>query len=457
MPSIKPSVIVQLFSPRRFEFLLGSRWRAGVFFLAIGLPGLFVVAQTIRIALAATLGKSTAPARLRRALAYDPANPKLHHRLGQIHSYYSVEDRDPAESVKHFRRATELSPYGAGYWLDLAKVCLLMGDTASADAALNRALELSPMSPRTRWTAANHYYQTNRLEEAWPQFRRFLELSPGYAPATFQLCLRASGDPQLIFEKVVPSGSDSRLRLAYVDFLSAYGQIDFAHRFWVQTVANTSPFPFAWARSYLDRLLALGRDHEAVGVWKDLERLGIVTPPSTAEADNLVFNGNFERPPLNAGFDWRFSAFPYLEFDFQDSKAYQGTRCLRLDFTVKDNAEQEALFQIVPVTPNQTYQLKAYVRSENITSDSGPRLRVLDPTCPGCLSVSSETTVGTTAWHPVSLNFSTGSQTRLVRLSVWRARSRTFPTEITGSFWLDAVSVKAASSPSEKAALTPAP
>ena len=456
MPAIKPSVIVQFFSPRRFEFSFGSRWRASVFLLAIGLPGLLVAAQTIRIALAATLGESTAPADLRRALAHDPANPRLHQRLGLLHSY-SIEDRDPAEGVKHFRRATELNPHGAGYWLDLAKACLSMGDTASADTALNRALELSPMSPRTRWTAANHYYQTDRLEAAWPQFRRFLELSPAYAPATFQLCLRASGDPQLIFEKVVPSGSNPRLKLMYVGFLSAHGQIDFAYRVWVQTVANAPPFPFAWARSYLDRLLALGRDHEAVGMWKDLERLGIVTLPSTEEADNLVFNGNFERPPLKAGFDWRSRAFPFLEFDFQDATAYQGTGCLRLDFTVKNNAEREALYQIVPVASNQTYLLKAYVRSENITSDSGPRLRVLDPACPGCLSVSSETTVGTTSWHPVSLNFSTGPQTRLVRLSVWRARSRTFPTEITGSFWLDAVSVKAASGTSEKGALTPAP
>ena len=174
MPSIKPRVIVQLFSPRRFEFSFGSRRRASVFLLAIGLPGLFVAAQTIRIALAATLGESTAPAHLRRALAHDPANPKLHHRLGLIHSYYSMEDRDPAEGVKHFRRATELNPDGAGYWLDLAEAYLSMGDTASADAALNRALELSPMTPRFRWTAANHYYQTDRLGAAWPQFRRFL-------------------------------------------------------------------------------------------------------------------------------------------------------------------------------------------------------------------------------------------------------------------------------------------
>jgi len=40
-----------------------------------------------------------------------------------------------------------------------------------------------------------------------------------------------------------------------------------------------------------------------------------------------------------------------------------------------------------------------------------------------------------------------------VRVSVWRPPSQTFPPEITGTFWLDAVSLKATGPVSEKAAL----
>jgi len=69
-------------------------------------------------------------------------------------------------------------------------------------------------------------------------------------------------------------------------------------------------------------------------------------------------------------------------------------------------------------------------------------LRVLDPDCPHCLDVTTETTVATTPWHTVSARFATGAETRFLRLSVWRPRSRSFPTEITGQFWLDAVSLK---------------
>jgi tetratricopeptide (TPR) repeat protein len=408
--------------------------------------------EAVRIVIASALEGSAKLPQLRRAFTLDPDNPKIHYQLGLLYSY-SPEDIDLAEAVKHFRRATELNPYRAIYWSSLASACDSVGNRACADQALERAVILSPMTPRLHWLTANHFLVTDRAEVALPHFQRLLELSPEYAWPTFRLCLRATRDPQVVLEKVLPRGADAKLKLVYVDFLSAEGNLDFAYEVWRQTVASASPFAFWLAEPYLQRLLDLGRYKEAINVWGDLERLGIVSKPPSEERDNLIYNGDFEQAPLNAGFDWRTSALPYLWFAFPNSGTYRGARCFRLDFTVARNDESEALYQFVPAAPNQEYLLAAYTRSDNITSDSGPRFRVLDPACPACLDVSSETTVGTTPWHPVSLKFSTGAHVQVVRVSVWRPRSRTFPTEITGTFWLDAVSLKATGPVSEKAAL----
>jgi hypothetical protein len=86
--------------------------------------------------------------------------------------------------------------------------------------------------------------------------------------------------------------------------------------------------------------------------------------------------------------------------------------------------------------------LEAYVRSEDITSDTGPCLRVSDTHQPSFRDAVSETTVGTTPWHRVRVYFPTGPKTQAVRLSVWRPLGRVFPTEISGSFWLDAVTLE---------------
>ena len=91
------------------------------------------------------------------------------------------------------------------------------------------------------------------------------------------------------------------------------------------------------------------------------------------------------------------------------------------------------------MAPQQSYTLTAYGRSESLTSDSGPRLRVLDAACPRCLNVSTESVVGTKDWSPATVTFTTGSETRFVRLSVWRPRGRTFPMDISGRSWLDKV------------------
>jgi hypothetical protein len=409
--------------------------------LAVGLAALFMAGEAIRIALATSLEGSGRLPQLRRGLTLDPDNPKLHYQLGSVYSY-SPQDMDPAEAMKHLRRAAELNPYRAIYWSSVASACDSAGNRVCADRALGRALSLSPMTPRLHWIAANHYLVTDRPEAALPHFQRLLELSPEYAWPTFRLCLQATGDPQVVLEKVLPSGADAKLKLAYVDFLVAEGDADFAYRVWGQTVAGASPFAFSLAAPYLQRLLDLGRYKEAIGVWGDLERLGIVNKPPSEDRNNLIYNGDFEQVPLNAGFDWRTPEVPYLWLAFPNSGAYRGGRCLRLDFAVGRNDESEAVYQFVPAAPQQEYMLTAYTRSDDITSDSGPRLRVLDPACPACLDVSSETTVGTTPWHPVSLKFSTGDHAQVVRVSVWRPRSRTFPTEITGTFWLDAVSLE---------------
>ena len=61
------------------------------------------------------------------------------------------------------------------------------------------------------WVAGNHYLRTDQPEAALPCFHRLLELSPDYAAPTFDLTLRAYGDPKMILEKVVGDGKDPRL------------------------------------------------------------------------------------------------------------------------------------------------------------------------------------------------------------------------------------------------------
>ncbi len=434
----------------RGDISLRTNSRAVFFVLLVGCASLFVAAEALLLGFVSSF---ETPKLGRRLLALDAADPKLQDRLGQAY-----KTTDPAESLVHLRRATELNPASRLYWSDLELACQSSDDTRCVDQAAEHLVRLCPMAPSYHWLMADSYLRANRLDFAVQEFRRLLELDPRYADTTWG-SLQSLQKPETIYKEILADNRDPRLRVEFADFLSDQGDLDSAFQIWKLLAADSRPFPFTSVAPYLERLIDLGRMDEAVIVWHDLKGLGVVKSSESSPApsptpanepggmanqkSNLIFNGDFEEAPLNAGFDWRSVPATFLAVDFAAPGAYRGSHCLRMDFTVSRNDEYEAVYQIVAVQANHAYSLDAFVRSQDITSDSGPCLRLTDTRPGGIPAAVSETTVGTTPWHPVRLAFSTGPQTRAVRLSVWRPRSRVFPTEISGTFWLDAVSLYA--------------
>ena len=412
---------------------LCTRARALSFLVGIACASLFLAAEATLLGIVSSF---RTPGVGRRLLGLYANDPRFQHQLGQAYI-----DLDPIQSLRNLRRAAQLSPLNRLYWEDLESACESSGDLRCTDQASERLVELCPMVPSYYWVAGQSCLRTNRLELALDHFRRALELDPTYAEATW-VSLRKVLAPERVYQKVLAGGLDAKTKVDYVDFVSSQGNGDAAYRIWRRVVADSGPFPVSAAEPYLDRLIGQGRIEEAVNVWQDLERLGIIKGSARSEADNLVFNGGFEQEPLGGGFDWRTGVATYLAIDFSAPGAYQGGHCLRIDFTVKRNNEYEPVYQIVPVLPGHAYTLQAFVRSQDITSDSGPRLRISDTQPAGFPDAVSETTTGTTLWHRVHLSFSTGPETQAVRLSFWRPRSELFPEQITGTFWSDAVSLE---------------
>lgn len=419
---------------------LRSQATSTVFLLAVAVPGLLLAVKVVGIAVAATMGQSSDPTELQKAVRLDPSNPNLHYRLGLAYCY-SLDHSHPEEGLSELRQATELVPTEPTYWSALASACESVGERPCADKAMERTLALAPMTPRHRWDAANHDLVAGRPNEALAEFRRLLELDPGYAPEAFRLCLRVDADPGDVYQKVLADQRYPQLNFAYINYLSSHGEGKRAYPVWQATLSLNQHFPFSLADPYLEWLLRQGHTQLAIVAWQALEQHEIIRKSSADTPNNALYNSGFEEPLLNAGFGWRVQEDSYTRVSQDSTRAYQGRRSLRVNFTVPHNEDYEPVYEIVPVTPNNTYILQGYVRSDSITSNSGPRLRVVDSACPTCLDVPTQGTVGTTGWHRLTVSFSTGPRTRLVQVSVWRPRSPTFPSRISGTFWLDAVSL----------------
>lgn len=416
------------------------RPKSVVFLLVVGLASLLLAAESVRIAWAARLGKSSEVEDLRKAISLDPASPYLHYRLGMA-EVFDMGNPDTTDGAAQLKLATQLSPHETRYWSALASACEFEGNSDCAGDAIARTLALSAMAPRIHWQAANYYLWANRQEDAFSQFRRLLELDSNYAPASFRASLGFAGDPQLVYDAVVTPAASPKLKLAYISFTSSHGHGDFAFQIWTELMASKAVIEFSDADPYLESLINAHRYQQAVSVWNDLQDRGLV--PQSAGGSDLVFNGGFEHIPIDAGFDWRYREESYASVRFENHLPSAGKRCLRLDFSDVGNHEDEPVYQIIPVSPDQNYLLTAQVRSVNVVSDSGPVLRVIDPVCWQCLTASTAAVMGTTPWHQITLRFRTGARTSAVRVSIWRARSLGYPTEILGSLWLDQVSLRA--------------
>ncbi len=236
------------------EFSLKSRWRSGLFLSLAALVTLVGSAEAIKIAVVTALGKSAEVSDVQKALALDPGNPVLHSRLSPALWRFSGTLESRRSRCRRRVEPRRSNPNKSDYWLTLASACESVRDNACADQALQRALGLSPMVPQVWWVAGNHYLRTDRPEAALPCFHRLLELSPDYAAPTFDLTLRAYGNPKMILEKVVGDEKDPQLGLAFADFMSANNEFDAAHQAWTQIAGGSRAVPLC-GRTALPRAL----------------------------------------------------------------------------------------------------------------------------------------------------------------------------------------------------------
>lgn len=380
---------------------------------------------------------------LTKSLQRDPGNADLAHRLGSTYSIDPSEANLP-EAVKYLRQAVQSNPRRWDYWIDLGIVCDETGDTACSDPAFERAAAINPKTPSILWASGNHYLLTNRPEMSFPVFRRLLILDPNYLDSVLRLCFAATRDAQAIYTSVLPAGPDAFARFTFLKFLCAAADYETAMKIWAQMVAGPDPAPqVSVVKPFLDFLVDHNQIDDAEAVWSQLQSAGVILPGPPAGAANLLYNSRFETPPLNTGFDWNVSDSQDLEIDLADPSGHGGGKCLRAEFLVGRNADYDLVDQLILLKPDTRYRLSAWARSSNLTSDSGPRLRVAEVGCRDCPVRTSDATVGTTPWHSLEIEFLTQPQTRAARISFWRPRQQSQLRDITGTVWLDELKLEA--------------
>jgi hypothetical protein len=93
--------------------------------------------------------------------------------------------------------------------------------------------------------------------------------------------------------------------------------------------------------------------------------------------------------------------------------------------------------EYVIVQPGASYHFSGFLKTREITSDSGLRFEIFDADSPARLSLSTENITGTSAWTLEELNFHTGAETRLLVICLLRLPSRKLSNQLSGTVWMD--------------------
>ena len=365
---------------------------------------------------------------LRRAVRLEPDNGAYWHELGQWDEL-SFAEGSLTRALQDYRRATQLNPFESRYWLDLANLLELTGDHSQAELAVAEALRVDPHSPRTLWSAGNFWLRTAEPQRAFPYFKQALLAEPDLAPALIQTCHNAIGDPNVLLREVLPS--QPRFLVIYLWVLVRDQQTAAAGPVWRALVQLGGGFEAPQVLFYLNHLLDAAQVAEAQQGWADLQRLGVI--PKSHGGDELLYNPDLRQPILNGGFDWRAVDLPRVSATLGLGRPGGEAPALVIRFSGEDNLDYHNFYQLVPVEPNQRYRFAAWVATDGITTESGPRLEVYDPYDLQLPPVRSPALVGATEWQQLAVDFVSSPHTRLVRVGIARLPSQRLSGQIRGT------------------------
>jgi tetratricopeptide (TPR) repeat protein len=387
--------------------------------------------------LADLVGRKLERRNLELAAKLEPGNSDYQLQLGRLFEY-NVPDIDPNRALEHLSRATRLNPRNAQTWLDLGAALEFQGRTGEAEACLGRVDFLAPNIPAYQWAIGNFLLLHGNVAEAFRHFKVVLAGTSQYNQALFNTAWKASGDANQILEQLIPQ--DVSTEFVYLYYLLNEKRYPEAASVWKRIAASSQPFPPAQAARYIDALIGARQPEQAYQVWSELRNKGLIRATYQETDQNLIINGNFEEEVMNMGFDWRIGigGLEGVYVGLDQTNFHSPSHALFIQFGGKQNVYFNRVMQYVRVKPRHAYRLRGFVKTERITTDSGPRLQVWDAYDQSLLNQPSESLVGSTSgWQTVTLDFTTAAKTELIAVGVLRLPSRKFDNLIAGKVWVD--------------------
>jgi tetratricopeptide (TPR) repeat protein len=372
-----------------------------------------------------------------RAARVEPGNPEIWYRLGRDRQL-NFDHADLPAAISDYRRSVQLNPRSPYYKLDLAGALEMAGSSDEADTYFKAAQADYPVSAEIAWRYGNFLLRQQRMPEAYAQIHRALVTDPKLTPLAISRAWHSDPDVRVLIDRVLPGTAKGDWDA--LSFFTDSRESSAALVIWNRLLERKPAIEWKIVFAFTDMLVSAARFDDAGSVWRQAN--SISTGPTQAPiAGPLIFDGGFEHDLSNGGFGWQEVDVAGADFDFDTDEKHSGVRSARVEFDGTQNLNYQNLFQLAIVSPSTRYRFQGYLHTDRILTDSGVRFEILDPSDVKNLDVLTTNETGSIPWTLEQADFITGPNTHIVRVQLSRRVSEHFDNKISGTAWIDDVTL----------------
>jgi hypothetical protein len=359
---------------------------------------------------------------------------RYHYLLG-LYYYNDLADAGIDKAIDSYIESLKRNPLDSYSWIALARAYRDKGLNELAEHAARRASYLSKNSPYVLWESGIFLLEYN-AQDAAALLRRYISLAPKEQDSVYSLFSAMGFEPEFILNNIVPR--EYSFYRSHLNYLMNNRLLPESADAW-KLMKTLNPKKEDYV-SYCNFLIADGELADAVKVWDEFA--GRFGPAAyDRQMGDIIWNGDFELPAENGGFDWRLGHAEGVKVFIDREVRLTGNASLRASFDGRSNPDIYVAKQIAPVEPESLYRVKLSIRTEGITTLNGVFLDVSGYRCPN-LTVRTEPVTGTTnLWKDISTEFVTPKDCMAVWLGIRREKSDKFDNRISGNVWIDSVSM----------------
>ena len=416
-----------------FEFRVDSISRRVVFFagLLIIVVLLLYIAKWAFANMISSRADRTEIADVAVSLA--PDDPQTHYAAAVLYDKTFLP-QDQVRSLTEYEMAVSRAPENYLLWLEYGKALSRAGDAERAEAALRRAEMLAPNYSVVHWTLGNALVRAGKLDEGFAEISRAVESDPNYAAPAVAIAYSLYDSDLSQIRRVVGESPGAKGALALA--LAKAKRYDEAVDAW------NSIRPAGMDDSLSEVRRSLSSELLSAKKFVLTESVIATGNDSGGPAPGQIYDGGFEQGIKieNASvFEWQITPGTQPQVVQNTRQPHGGAKSLVLLFNSNDGNGLRHLSQTVAVHPGGKYSFHGFYHSD---------LKSASPLVWQIVNASNNIVIAelplkdpAADWTPFSITFAVPADTDGVVIRLARAGCGSSICPISGSVWLDDLSL----------------